>query len=154
MDARIEFKIYPIGFVKKQVTGNTIEIDEEFRDGLLELENYNYMHVLWWANDYDTQDQRKLVQVDIPYSKEKIKAGVFACRSPQRPNLVMNSVCKIVGINHKKGRIFIENIDANNSTPVIDIKPYIHCNDRVKDARVPRWFPTEWGEWYPAGGIG
>ncbi len=153
MILEIEFSINPIGFVKKQVSGNTLEIFETYRAGLAELENYNYMHVLWWANKFDSPAQRQLLQVEIPYSNEEIKAGVFACRSPQRPNLIMNSICRIGGINHKKGRIFIEQIDADNESPVIDIKPYIHCNDRVKDAKVPRWFPKEWGEWYPKGGI-
>jgi len=71
--------------------------------------------------------------VDITYSKEKTKAGVFAFRSPERTNLVMDTVCKIRGINKSKGNIFIENIDATPDTPVIDIKPYINYNDRVSN---------------------
>ena len=151
---KTEFTIVKIGSVKKQVTGNCIELDEAYRDGLLELDNYSHVHILWWADGFDTPEQRDFLQVEIPYSKEKVVAGVFGCRSPRRPNLIMNTICKVVGINHKKGRIFIENIDADNGTAVIDIKPYIHCNDRVKDVKVPNWFPKEWGEWLPNGGIG
>ncbi len=53
-----EYKIYPVGKVKKQVTGNSIEIDEEYRDALLELDNYNYIHVLWWASEFDSPEKR------------------------------------------------------------------------------------------------
>ena len=52
-----------------------------------------------------------------------------------------------------KGKIYIENIDAISESPIIDIKPYIHCNDRVKNSKVPKWFPEEWGEWLPEKGI-
>jgi tRNA (adenine37-N6)-methyltransferase len=149
----MEFIINSIGKIVKSATGNHLELDVKYRDGLLELENYSHMHVYWWASELDMDDHRSVLRTEIPYSKDKISAGVFACRSPERPNLIMESICKIVGINAQKGRIFIENIDAFKDTPLIDIKPYIHCNDRVKECKVPKWFPKEWGEWLPKGGI-
>jgi tRNA (adenine37-N6)-methyltransferase len=149
----MEFVINSIGKIVKSATGNHLELDEKYRDGLLELENYSHLHTYWWANELDGGDHRVVLRTQIPYSKDKIIAGVFACRSPERPNLIMESICKIVGINAQKGRIFIENIDAFDNTPLIDIKPYIHCNDRVKECKVPKWFPKEWGEWFPKGGI-
>jgi len=150
----MEFKITAIGKIVKTVTGSHIEIDLQYRDALLELENYSHMHVFWWAHEFDKDGHRAVLRTDIPYSKNHTVAGVFACRSPERPNLIMSSICKISGINAEKGKIFIGNIDAFNGTPVIDIKPYIHCVDRVKNCKVPKWFPEEWGEWYPEKGIG
>ena len=148
-----EFKIVQIGKIVKDVTGNYLEIFEEYREGLFELENYSHIHVYWWAHELDNRENRDVLIADIPYSKEETKAGVFACRSPERPNLVMDTICKIRGINEAKGKIFIENIDAMPDTPIIDIKPYINCVDRVKQSRVPKWFPSEWGEWLPEKGI-
>jgi tRNA-Thr(GGU) m(6)t(6)A37 methyltransferase TsaA len=151
--SEIEYRVTPIGKIVKDVTGNHLEISEEYRDGLLELENYSHIHVYWWAHELDSQAHREVLITDIPYSKEKTRAGVFACRSPERPNLVMDTVCKMRGINKAKGKIFIENIDAMPDTPIIDLKPYIPCVDRVKQSRVPRWFPEDWGEWVPDKGI-
>lgn len=149
----MEFTITSIGRVVKSATGNHLEIDPQYREGLLELENYSHLHAYWWAQEMDNSEQRAVLQTEIPYAKSPTLAGVFACRTPERPNLIMTSICKIIGINAQKGRIFIENIDAFHDTPLIDIKPYIHCNDRVKECKVPQWFPKEWGEWYPNGGI-
>ncbi len=148
-----EFKIIQIGKIVKEVTGNYLEVFEEYRQGLLELENYSHIHIYWWAHEFDNEAHRSILVTEIPYAKEKTDAGIFACRSPERPNLIMETICKIKGINKIKGRIFIENIDALPNTPVIDIKPYLGCVDRVKNFRVPKWFPSEWGEWLPEKGI-
>ena len=148
-----EFKVVRIGTIVKDVTGNYLEIQEDYLDGLSELENYSHLHVYWWAHEFDNHENRSILITDIPYSRNKIKAGVFACRSPERPNLIMDTVCKIKGINKSKGKIFIDNIDALPDTPIIDIKPYIACVDRVKQSKVPKWFPAEWGEWLPDKGI-
>lgn len=149
----MEYTIISIGKIVKSATGSHLEIDSKFKDGLLELENYSHLHAFWWAHEFDKDDHRTVLRTEIPYSKNHTIAGVFACRSPKRLNLIMSSICKIIGINAQKGKIFIENIDAFNDTPLIDIKPYIHCVDRVKKCKVPKWFPKEWGEWYPNGGI-
>ena len=148
-----EFKLVQIGKIVKDVTGNYLEIFEKYRKALLELENYSHLHVYWWAHKSDNRQQREVLITDIPYATQKTKAGVFACRSPERPNLIMETVCKIKGINKSKGKIFIENIDAMPDTPILDIKPYINCVDRVKQSKVPKWFPSKWGEWLPDKGI-
>ncbi len=148
-----KYVILQIGNVLKDVTGNCLEIFPKYKDGLLELGTYSHVHVYWWAHKLDEDHHRAVLVTDIPYAKEKTVAGVFACRSPERPNLIMDSICKIKGIAYSKGKIFIGNIDAFPDTPIIDIKPYIHCNDRVDKVVVPRWFPAEWGEWFPKDGI-
>jgi tRNA-Thr(GGU) m(6)t(6)A37 methyltransferase TsaA len=149
---RDKYVVVQVGQVVKEATGNCLKIFEEYRPALLELENYSHIHVYWWANLFDNVSQRGILVTDIPYAKN-IKAGVFACRSPERPNLVMDSVCKIRGVDKRNGVVYIEDIDANAGSPIIDIKPYIPCVDRVKEARVPKWFPSEWGEWLPKKGI-
>ena len=149
----MEFRLVQIGKIKRSATGNCLEIEPKYIDGLIELENYNYIHVFWWAHELDAKEHREVVKTKIPYAKTDTIAGVFACRSPERPNPIMTTVCKIRGINLAKGKIYIENIDAFSESPIIDIKPYIHCNDRVKTCKVPKWLPVEWGEWLPAKGI-
>ena len=62
--------------------------------------------------------------------------GVFATNSPHRPNPIAVTIAKLIRIEGNK--LFVENIDLFNGTPVLDIKPY--TRDRcIKDARMPKW---------------
>ena len=63
--------------------------------------------------------------------------GVFASRSPDRPNPIGQST---VRLRHRQGNLLtVEGLDAIDGTPVIDIKPYIPGVDSVKNAQVPQW---------------
>ncbi len=64
------------------------------------------------------------------------KVGVFASRSPHRPNHLGLSVVRLVGIAKEGKRLFLDlaGIDLLDRTPVIDIKPYIPYTDRLDDA--------------------
>jgi len=65
------------------------------------------------------------------------KMGVFASRSPQRPNFIGMSAVKIDGIVRKKDRVYIHisGIDMIDKTPVLDIKPYIADSDRLNNTK-------------------
>ena len=61
--------------------------------------------------------------------------GVFATRSPMRPNLIALTLCKVVAV--KDNTIEIERTDAFDGTPILDIKPFIPGYDTVDDEKVP-----------------
>jgi tRNA (adenine37-N6)-methyltransferase len=63
--------------------------------------------------------------------------GVFATRSPLRPNPIGLSVVRLEGSGHEPGRLWLElsGIDLLDGTPVLDIKPYVPYTDTVPDAR-------------------
>jgi len=63
--------------------------------------------------------------------------GVFATRSPFRPNLIGMTLCKIVSV--KDNVIEIDGIDAFPGTPVLDIKPHVPRFDCAPDATIPWW---------------
>jgi tRNA-Thr(GGU) m(6)t(6)A37 methyltransferase TsaA len=63
--------------------------------------------------------------------------GVFATRSPRRPNPLALYTSRIHAV--RGNRIEIDSVDALDGTPVIDIKPYIPESDSVSGARVPAW---------------
>jgi tRNA (Thr-GGU) A37 N-methylase len=65
--------------------------------------------------------------------------GIFATRSPVRPNPIALSTSQIIHINHNKGIIQVAYIDANDGSPVLDIKPYTPSLDRVEAPGVPEW---------------
>jgi tRNA-Thr(GGU) m(6)t(6)A37 methyltransferase TsaA len=68
--------------------------------------------------------------------------GVFATRSPLRPNLLGMSVCRIIAL--REDIIEVDQTDALDGTPIIDIKPYIPQSDALPDAVVPAWIHRPW----------
>jgi len=79
--------------------------------------------------------------------------GVFACRSPVRPNPIALTTAQVLNVDHQKGQVEIVNIDAFDDTPLIDLKPYIPVCDRVEKVGVPPW-SADWPQWLPKEGMG
>ena len=131
------FKIFPIGVVKKEEGKVWIEINDAFLDGLLGVEGFSHIYVLYWFHDNDTLDKRKTLQVHPRGDKKNPLTGVFGTHSPLRPNLIALTICKIISISHN--RIEIEGIDARDGSPVIDIKCYIPDDPSDPSYRVPQW---------------
>ncbi|WP_156792203.1 tRNA (N6-threonylcarbamoyladenosine(37)-N6)-methyltransferase TrmO [Desulfotalea psychrophila] len=66
----------------------------------------------------------------------KKRVGVFASRSPHRPNHMGMSVVRLRGIRASKGKVFLQlsGIDLLDGTPVVDIKPYVAYSDSIPEA--------------------
>ncbi|MGN6144837.1 MAG: tRNA (N6-threonylcarbamoyladenosine(37)-N6)-methyltransferase TrmO [Mesorhizobium sp.] len=110
----------------------TVEILPAFRQGLEGLQAASHVAVLTWLH----HAPRTLI-VQKPRHATEPK-GVFALRSPVRPNPVGLHVVRLVGIDAESGRLDLEAIDVLDGTPVIDIKPYFASVDSVPDAVVER----------------
>ena len=134
------FMVHPIGTVFRHGARTTIKIDTEYQDGLVGLEKFSHVWVFYWFDQNDTPLKRKTLQVHPKGDRNLPLTGVFATRSPVRPNLIALTLCKILAI---KGNVLeVDKIDAFDGTPVIDLKPYIPAFDRVGVARTPAWVPT------------
>ncbi len=76
--------------------------------------------------------------------------GIFATRSPVRPNSIAASVARVLSVDLDAGAIRLAWMDAEDGSPALDIKPYHPCTDRVRDARMParcaHW-PDSWEAW-------
>jgi tRNA-Thr(GGU) m(6)t(6)A37 methyltransferase TsaA len=131
------FQIFPVGIVKKTDTTVGIEIFDDFTDGLLGLDGFSHVTVLFWFDQNDTPEKRRVLQVHPRNNPGNPLTGVFATHSPQRPNLIGLTVCKIISIHGSL--IEIEDIDALDGSPVIDLKCYIPGAVRDNDVRVPDW---------------
>ncbi len=57
------------------------------------------------------------------------------------------SIVEIQKIDLEKGVISLYWVDAEHGTPILDIKPYLPCSDRVKNSKVAEWCQN-WPEWY------
>jgi tRNA (Thr-GGU) A37 N-methylase len=99
----------------------------------------------------DEPHLREIVTADQPYQKAPPTLGLFATRSPVRPNPIGLTVAQILHIDHEAGRIIIAYIDAEDGTPVLDIKPYVPSTDRVKEVHSPDW-SAHWPQWYEESG--
>ena len=131
------FRIFPIGVVKNQNETVWIEIFDAFSGGLLGLEEFSHIQVLFWFHENDESEKRAILQVHPRRDNRNPLTGVFATHSPVRPNLIGLTSCRVRSIEGNK--IYIEDIDALDGTPVIDIKCYIPHSAGKSEVRVPEW---------------
>jgi len=129
------FSISPIGVVRKTDDDTCIEIFDDYVDGLMGLEGFSHIFVFYWFHQNDTPEKRKTLQVHPRKDPRNPLTGVFATHSPLRPNLIALTRCKIDAIANNI--IEIDEIDAYDGTPVIDIKCYIPPEDEA--VRLPDW---------------
>lgn len=142
-----EFKMSPVGYVRKVDGGFCLEIEKEYIPALKGLEGFSYINVFWWCHLCDDEECRKIVGCEQPYKKSPSKMGIFATRSPLRPNPIALTAVYVLNIDYDSGMIHIPYIDAENGTPIIDLKPYHPSADRIRDVAVPEWC-SHWPEWY------
>lgn len=108
--------------------GATVEIAPAFRPGLKGLAAASHVAVLTWLH----HAQRNLI-VQKPRHATESK-GVFALRSPVRPNPVGLHVARLLSVDAETGTLTLEAIDTLDGTPVIDIKPYFASTDAAPEA--------------------
>lgn len=131
--------VNPIGEIKICEDGMFVELNEKYIPGLKELEGFSHVDVIWWFDGCDNKESRSILETASPYKKGPSTLGIFATRSPSRPNPIALTVAQIIYIDYEKGRIQIAYIDANDGTPVLDLKPYTPSLDRVETPKVPKW---------------
>lgn len=105
-----------------------IVLDEAYREGLLRLETLTYVFVLFHLD----RSEGSPPLVVTPRNGGGIKVGVFASRSPSRPNRIGLSIVRVLGVSGAVVRI--SPIDVYDGTPLLDIKPYFGSRDRKPDA--------------------
>ncbi len=130
-------KAHPIGSVEKRDRETVLRVKPEYADGLLGLDGFSHVIVMYWFDRNDSPEDRAVLRVHPRRNTHNPLTGVFACRSPKRPNLIGLEVCAIERV--EKDRIIIERIDAFDGSPIVDLKPYIPQSDAVENARVPDW---------------
>ena len=135
MDQR--FTIVPVGFIRRKDDKTRIEIDDRYSDALLGLDGFSHIHVFYWFHKNDSSEKRSVLQVHPRKDKRNPLTGVFATHSPMRPNLIAKTLCKILDIDGTT--IEIDEIDALDGSPVIDIKCYIPSTRSFSDLRLPDW---------------
>jgi tRNA-Thr(GGU) m(6)t(6)A37 methyltransferase TsaA len=144
-------QLAPIGAVTRSDEGVTLEILEPHRPGLLQLDRFSHVLVLWWANLHDNPKSRTTLVTELPYAPG-VQAGVFACRAEYRPNPIAVTACKMLDVDIEAGTITVVDIDAYDGSPILDLKPYIPVADRLEKVEVPEWYEG-WPDYMPDEGF-
>lgn len=116
---------------------STIVFEPDFRnpEALRGLEDFSHLWVIWQFSEAVRQDWSPTVRP--PRLGGNTRMGVFATRSPFRPNNLGLSSLKILGLEHTQEHgtvIHVAGADLMDGTPIFDIKPYIPYSDCHKDA--------------------
>ena len=107
----------PKGFGAKHDAEGTIEILPEFELGLTDIEGISHLFVIWV---FDRSDGWELLGTPPTDTRPH---GVFATRSPYRPNPIGLTVVRLVGRDGP--RLKVVGLDMLDGTPILDIKPYL-----------------------------
>jgi tRNA-Thr(GGU) m(6)t(6)A37 methyltransferase TsaA len=131
------YQIFPVGIVHKNDKLTEIEIFQKFSDALMGLDSFSHVFVFYWFHKNDTPKKRKILQVHPRKNKKNPLTGVFGTHAPVRPNLIAMSVCKIQST--ASNRIQVDEIDALDGSPVIDIKGFIPDKKPRPNLKLPDW---------------
>ncbi|MDM8538657.1 tRNA (N6-threonylcarbamoyladenosine(37)-N6)-methyltransferase TrmO [Desulfobacterales bacterium HSG17] len=133
----IQFEIKPIGIIRNIDNLAWLEIELQYQKALEGLEQFSHIHVFYWLHKNDTPEFRAFLKVHPCGNPENPLTGVFATHSPKRPNPIALTRCHITGI--EPGRVFLDEIDAFDQSPLIDIKSYFPLDTPIADFQVPDW---------------
>lgn len=134
-----QFTVRQIGTMEMDKNGMYVKLLPEYIPALKFLEGFGHADILWWFDGCDDEENRSVLEAESPYKHGPDTMGIFATRSPQRPNPIALSVAEILYIDHEAGAIYIAYTDARQGSPVLDLKPYTPSLDRVEHPQVPDW---------------
>ncbi len=114
-----------------------IVFEPEFRvsDALRGISDFSHIWLIWSFSEARRSDWSPTVRPPRLGGNERV--GVFATRSPYRPNSLALSCVKLVRIEHREGLgdvLIVSGADLMNGTPIYDIKPYLPYADSVEAA--------------------
>jgi tRNA (adenine37-N6)-methyltransferase len=107
----------PKGFGAKHDAEGVIEIAPEFEAGLTDIEGFSHLFVIWV---FDRSEGFELVGTPPIDDRQH---GVFATRSPRRPNPIGLTVVEL--LRREGTKLYVRGVDMLDGTPVLDIKPYL-----------------------------
>ncbi len=117
-----------------------LKIKPPNRKGLVALQDFSHLILLYWADQAEEPDYRNVVFIDQQmYRHAPEQMGVFATRSAYWPNPILSYTVKPLKIDWQQGIIDLSYIDTLNGTPLLDIKPYTPSIDRVATYQSPDW---------------
>ncbi len=109
-----------------------IILNPEYEEGLHKLNRFKYIYVLYFINKVSKKPELTIKPSWLGSFAPESGIGLFASRSPVRPNPIGLSIVRIKKI--EENIIYTSGLDVFDGTPVLDIKPYIKDLDTKEDA--------------------
>lgn len=140
-----EMTIKPIGWVQNEITSpmrdgweavtSSIVLNADLAEATAGLEEFSHIFVVFWMHEVEPWTEGHL-RVHPRGRQDLPLVGLFASRSPRRPNPIGLSAVELLEC---RGNILkVKGLDAMNGTPVLDVKPYLP-RDLVANAGWPAW---------------
>jgi tRNA-Thr(GGU) m(6)t(6)A37 methyltransferase TsaA len=144
LSASRKIEIKPIGFVKRASSDENVRdkslvsrivLKRIFVKALDGIEEFSHVFIIYWMHKI-SKEERRLVHGEGRTGMPPI--GVFACRGPIRPNPIGLTLVELV--KREENILWVKGLDALDSTPVLDIKPYGRPSDIVMNFKAPKRF--------------
>jgi tRNA (adenine37-N6)-methyltransferase len=164
-NSKTEIHIQPVGFVKSELKEMTLRPDvdiepeirkeqtrsyhqrikkvvseliihPEFEELLDGIEAFSHIMVLFWPH-LMPEDRRRLKKVHPMGRRDIPLQGIFATRSPARPNPIL--VSSVPLLERQKNTLRVKGLEALDGSPIVDIKPVTRLNDGIESPTVPEW---------------
>ncbi|MCK4456435.1 MAG: tRNA (N6-threonylcarbamoyladenosine(37)-N6)-methyltransferase TrmO [Thermoplasmata archaeon] len=142
-----DITLRPVGFVRNEMTEKVsgeayrdivseIVVEEDLRDCLDGIEHHSHAIIVYWLNRIP-EEERKVLKVRPMGDPSLPIVGVFATRSPRRPNPIGLETVEVLG---RDGNVLrVKGLDALDGSPVLDIKPYTKHHDSAMGVTEPEW---------------
>jgi tRNA-Thr(GGU) m(6)t(6)A37 methyltransferase TsaA len=127
-----------IGVVEKAGEDEAkIRVFPEYCAGLKGIKDFSHLIILYWIHLHDKKEERQTLLVFPRRHVVNVEMGVFATRSPTRPNPIGLCVAELVKVEDCV--LTVRELDALEGSPIVDIKPYLPEADAIQNAKVPEW---------------
>jgi tRNA-Thr(GGU) m(6)t(6)A37 methyltransferase TsaA len=127
----------PVGRVEHRDGKIFVDVESAYTEALEGIEGFSQIWVIYWFHGNDTSEKRRTLKVHPRGNPANPLTGVFATRSPDRPNLLGLSACLMV--RRDGNRLEVEGLDAWDGSPLLDIKPYLPQFDAFPQTTIPTW---------------
>lgn len=138
-------ELNPIGFVKTKAIGKEVRdkrniseivLHQNLKEALDGISEFSHLFVIFWMHEV-SKEERKTRKVHPRGREDMPLRGVFATRTPYRPNPMGLTLVELLEV--KGNLITVRGVDAFDGTPILDIKPFDHW-DLAEEAKVPDWW--------------
>ena len=134
-----------VGYVKTDAVGDEIRnkkvvsrivFREDLTEALEGVEEFSHLFVLFWLHKMP-DDDKQIMKVHPRGRKDMPLLGIYATRTPRRPNPI--GLTRVKLLNIENNILTVQGLDAYDGTPVIDIKPFDNW-DTTEEFKVPKWW--------------
>jgi len=108
----------------------------ELAEAISKIRTGDFLRVLWWFHKFDDKRYRSHFMCNPPYDNAP-RCGVFATRSPVRPNPLASTIVKVIAADPHNNSISVLGFDGFEHSPILQVMPY--QEKTFDEIRVPEW---------------